>query len=154
MALTKEADIINHLATEFAKIDGIKTTFGFAQNPDALKQAQLPAVVFIPESFKSGLRAHHNRHQNELNITGILFVAPRESRGGKLKFIENATIPFMYSVRKHFQTESVMKGMLALGGLTQAGIVSGEYGVGGNYLNYSGIEHIGLIFRWTFIEIN
>jgi hypothetical protein len=153
MATIKEQTLINELATEFAAIDGIKVTFGFAQNPDALKRAQLPAVILFPESFTSAPKAHHNLHRNELNITGMLFVAERMSSGGKLKFLENAALPFMYKVRWHFQQHAVIQNLLSLG-LTQAMIVSGEYGAGGPYLTYADVPYIGIVFRWTFIEIN
>jgi hypothetical protein len=153
MATIKEQTLINQLATEFDSIDGIETTFGFAQNPDVLSNAQLPAVVFVPVGFDSTPKAHHNVHQNEIEIAAVLFVAPRESQGGRLKFLENDAMPFLFKVRNQFQQSAVITRLLALG-LTQSNIISGRYGVGGTLLSYAGVEYIGCIFRWTFVEVN
>lgn len=153
MATIKEQTLINQLATEFESIDGITTTFGFAQNPDVLSNAQLPAVVFVPVGFDSSHRIHHNVHHNEIEVAGILFVSPREAQGGRLKFLENEAMPFLFKVRSQFQQAAVITRLLNLG-LTQANLLSGRYGAGGPLLTYAGIEYIGIIFRWNFIEVN
>jgi hypothetical protein len=153
MAAIKEQTLINQLATEFDSIDGITTTFGFAQNPDTLSPAQLPAVVFVPVGFDSSPRAHHNVHRNEIEIAAVLFVTTRESMGGRLKFIENETMPFLFKVRNHFQLNATITTMLALGNLTQASIFSGRYGVGGTLLTYGSVEFIGCIFRHRFVAV-
>lgn len=153
MATVKEQTIINTLATEFSSIAGIKTTYGFAQNPDALQHAALPAVVFVPVGFESQLKGHHNIHQNVITISGITFVAERQSQGGTLRYLENEAMPFLYKIRNHFQTASVITTLLGLG-LTQATIISGQYGAGGPLLTYNGIEYIGIISRWQFYEVN
>ncbi len=51
MGAIQEQTLINNLATQFELIDGIETTFGFAQNPDVLSKGQLPAVVFVPVGY-------------------------------------------------------------------------------------------------------
>ena len=141
------------MASEFRSIEGVNVAFNFAENPDTLNKAQLPAALFFPAQFQSQQKAHHNIHRNIIEIAAILFISTRQDRGGRLKFLENAALPFSYKVRKHFQQDSVIKTLLALG-LTQATIVSGNYGAGGPLLTHNGVEYIGLIFRWTFIEMN
>jgi len=148
----KEQDIINRLATDFATIDGIKTTYGFAQIPDTLTNAQLPAVVFFPDAFESDLYAHHNFHKNVIGITAIVFVATRQTSGGSIKFLENRTMPFLGKIRTTFQTESVIKALLALG-LVKAYTFSGNYGAGGTLLTFNGVEYIGVIIKFSFTEI-
>jgi hypothetical protein len=152
MGAIKEQTIINQVATEFRSISGIKNAYNFAENPDTLSVAQLPAALFIPAGFDSIPKAHHNVHLNEIEVKGVLFVAPRQSKGGKLKFIENAAMPFLFLVRDKFQTEATIKNLLGLG-LTQAAIVSGKYGAGGVLLTHNDIEYIGIIFTWNFIEV-
>lgn len=153
MATVKEQVIINTLADEFRNVSGIKNAFDFAENPDTLNNSQLPAVMFFPAQFTSQQKAHHNVHRNEFEIAAILFVATRMDKGGRLKFLENDAMPFMYKTRQHFQSASVITRLLALG-LTQATISSGLYGAGGPLLTHNGVEYIGIVFRWTFIEIN
>ena len=148
----KEQDIIDRLATDFAAIDGINKTYGFAQNPDTLTNAQLPAVVFVPTAFSSDLYAHHNFHKNDIEITAIIFVTARQTAGGSLKFIENRAMPFLGKVRTKFQTEAVIKALLAMG-LTKAYTFSGTYGSGGQFLTFNGIEYIGVVVKFTFTEI-
>jgi hypothetical protein len=148
-----EAAIINRMATEFASISGIKNAFPFAENPDTLTNSQLPAVVFFPAQFTSGLAAHHNRHRNEFEFVAVVFVAPRTDLGGRLKYLENKAMPYMGKVREHFQKEATIQALLRTGGMTNVTLFTGTYGVGGNLLTHNGIEYIGCIFRWTLVEI-
>lgn len=154
MARATEESIINRMATEFGTIDGIKNAYGFADNPDGLTNSQLPAVILFPASFESELKAHHNRHRNQFNFVALLFVAPRTDRGGSLKFLENEALPYMGKVRSHFQQEAVIQRMFNTGNMTNVTTFTGTYGAGGQLLTYNGIEYIGCIFRWTFVEIN
>lgn len=153
MASVKEQSIINQLASQCESIDGIRTSYGFAQNPDVLTRAALPAIVFVPISFESQAKGHHNVHQNVLNISGILFVSERQAQGGTLRYLENDALPFMYKFRSHFQQDAVIRSLLGLG-LTQATIVAGNYGAGGPLLTWGEVPYIGVVFRWTFVEVN
>lgn len=152
MIAVTEQQIINTLAAQARQISGVKNAYGFAELPDNLSTAQLPALLMYPAGFDSSAKAHHNVHQNILDIMGILFVAPRSSMGGTLKYLENAAMPFMFKFRQHFQTSTTISALLALG-LTQATILSGRYGAGGPLLTMNGVEYIGIIFRWQFYEI-
>jgi hypothetical protein len=149
----REENLIDELASQFRQISGIKNAYDFAANPDTLTNAQLPAVLFMPTEFDSGLRAHHNRHRNQVEITAVLFVTPRESMGGSLKFIENAAIPYLSKIRQHFQTKSVIQSLFRVGNLTEVTSFSGTYGAGGLFLTHNGVEYLGCILRWQFIEI-
>ena len=153
MSRASEQGIINQMATEFAAIDGIKNAFGFADNPDTLTNSQLPAVLFFPASFESQLRAHHNRNRNIFEIVAVVFVAPRQDRGGNLKFLENAAMPFLGKVRTRFQTDAVIQRLLQTGNMTSVNTFTGTYGVGGQLLTHNGVEYIGCIFRWNLVEI-
>ena len=79
----------------------------------------LPAVLFVPSTFESDAKAFHNINRNIITITAVLFVVARESMGGKLKYIENAAIPFLPKIRQHFQTEATIKNLLNVGNITQ-----------------------------------
>jgi len=148
----REEILVNQLASEFGSIDGITTTYEFAKNPDRLTSAQLPAVLFVPSRIDLSPKAHHNIHRNKTDIVGVLYVASRKSRGGKLKFLDNSALPFLYTVRKHFQKKETILRLLDLG-LISAELVSGSYGAGGDFLTYDGIEHVGIVFQWEFLEI-
>lgn len=150
---TREQNLINTLAGEFRQISGIKNAYNFAENPDTLSDSQLPAVLFVPTNFDASLKAHHGRHKNDIVITAVLFVAPRMSSGGKLKFIENAAMPFLGKVREHMQTEASIISRFAVGSLTSVTSFTGAYGAGGTFLTHNGIPYIGIVFVFNFTEI-
>ncbi len=151
-SLTEEA-IINKLADHVNAIVGIEKAYGFAQNPDNLSSAQLPAMMFF-SNFTSGQRAHHNMWGNSFTVQGILFVVERGARGATLNFLENAAIPFGMKVRQKFQDSTVIQNMLSLGvATTKTFLVSGNYGTH-PLLNHGGIEYIGWVFTWEFFEVN
>ena len=149
----REENLINQLASEFRQISGIKNAYSFAENPDTLSDAQLPAVLFVPTIFDSALFAHHGINKNEIEITAALLVIPRESMGGRLKFIENAAIPFLPAIRSHFQQESVIKNLFSVGNLTSVTSFTGSYGVGGLFLTHNGVAYVGCVLKWNFKEI-
>ena len=153
MARVREEDLIDTLASEFRQISGIKNAYNFAENPDTLTDSQLPAVLFVPTSFDSELFAHHGRYKNEILITAVLFVTPRQSSGGKLKFIENAAMPFLSKVREHMQSEASILNRFSVGSLTKVTSFTGAYGAGGNFLIHDGIPYIGVVFQFSFTEI-
>lgn len=152
-ALVTEQRLINRLSEDFLTIDGIARAYSFANNPDTLSESQLPAVLFVPTAFTSEAKAHFNFSKNEIEVTAIVFVAPRQSAGGRLKYLENRAIPLLGKIRTKFQTESVIRALLALG-LVNATTFTGTYGAGGPLLTHNGIEYIGCIIRWTFVEIS
>lgn len=153
MAVLDETAIINKLATHAGAITGVTNAYSFAANPDNLTSAMLPAIMFYPPQFSYGLRAHHNRWQTEITIVGALFVAERESRGGKLKFLENEAMPFGKLFRVKFGTESVISDLLSLGATT-AFLTKGVYGAGLPALTVNGKPYIGWVFEWNFIGTN
>ena len=150
MGVTEE-EIINNLAGHFRDIDGITAVFDFAENPDQLSQAMLPAVLFYPQNVDMEPRGHHNVWRNVFNITALVFVTPRESRAGKLRFLENQAISLIPSIRTKFQTESVVDNILNLG-LVRGFINSINYGAGGTSLTHMGVEYIGLVVGFDFKE--
>lgn len=148
MALV-EATIIEQIAAQERQITGVKNSYGFAENPDILHPAMLPAVIHYFPRFDVEPWAHHNVWRNTMVLRSLLFVAPRESSGGKLKFLDNAAIPFGNLWRERFQTSTVISSLLTNIGATRAFLVSGEYGVGGLELTYNGIEFIGWVFTFS-----
>jgi len=58
MALSDET-IVNQIAQYERSITGVKNSYGFAQNPDVLSVAQLPACVHYAPSFGFNLKYHH-----------------------------------------------------------------------------------------------
>lgn len=156
--MVTEASIINKLQEHFESIQGMTAAFKFAENPDGLSVAQLPATVFYLPSVESELAAHHNQWKNAFNVRAITFVIPRMAQGGRLKYIENDVIPFGAKIREKFQTRSVVNDLLSLG-LTQAFLRRTTYGVGGGagvgqLLVYNQVPYVGWISDFTFTEVN
>ena len=150
---TYEENLINQIATEVSAINGIGSTYRFAQNPDDLSNAKLPALLSVPTNFTSTLGAHHNIRKNEITITSVLFVAPRQTAGGKLKYLENRAMPFLGKFRARFADEQVTKNLFNVGNLTKVYDLTGAYGAGGPLLTFSGIEYIGIVFVFKFTEM-
>lgn len=143
-----DADFINKLSNHFGAITGIKKAYAFAENPDIINNADLPCVMFYPQQFTHEPLAHHNRWKTDQTIKAVLFVTPRESQGGRLKFLENAAMPFGNLVRVKFEQASVITDLLSVGasgGTTRAWLSSGMYGALPE-LVHNGTQYVG----WTF----
>jgi hypothetical protein len=93
-------------------------------------------------------RAHPNRWTNIINITGVLFVTERMSKGGTIKYLENAAMPFAQRFRQKFQERAVIEDMLSLK-CQVADFVRYQYGAGGELL-FMDIPYIGFVFDWEF----
>ena len=85
MPTVSEATVIDTIAQHERAITGVKNSYGWDENPGALSNAQLPAVVHFQPTFSTDLFAHHNIHRNEFTIQSILLVKPREAKGAKIK---------------------------------------------------------------------
>lgn len=153
MAIVNEENVINAIALIERGIDGVKNSYEFGQNPTSLTNAKLPAVMHYQSEFRSDLFGHHNVHKNSFIMQSILLVAPRQSSGGKLGFLENKAIPFLKKWRVAFQTEANVRTMLNLG-LTKAYTFTGQYGAGGTLLTHNDIEYIGVVFTFELVEHN
>ena len=151
-SLVREQAVIDKLAGYFQEIDGIKRAYPFAQNPDTLSDAQLAAALFVPTAFSSEPKAHFNFWNNDIEVTVPIFVAPRQSAGGRLKFIENRAIPLLGKIRTKFETAAVVRDLLSLGFTRYT--FTGTYGAGGTLLTHNGVEYIGCIIRFVFVEIS
>ena len=148
-----ESELINRIAAHEEAISGIKRSYLAYENPDSLTHAQLPCVLHYPPSFRSELVAHHNRWKNTIDVMSILFVRERQARGGRLKFLENESMPFLNLWREKFQTASVIEDLLSTGCLSQFFLTQGTYGAGGALLTHNGIEYIGCTFKYVAVEI-
>ena len=146
-----EAAAINAIATQEASIDGVKASFGYAQNPDSLNNV-LPCVVHFIPSFTSTPRAFHNLWANSLVFQSVLFVMPRDAGGGKLRYIENAAIPFGQKWRDKFQDDTVITNLLSALAGVKVFLTGGVYGAGGPLLTFGGIEHVGYIFSFECVN--
>lgn len=147
----KESSIINKLAGYFESVDGMKTAYPFASNPDSLSPADLPATLFVPRSISMNQTGHHNLWTNVFDIVAATFVAPMQSSGGKLKYLENQAISLMPSVRVKFQEHAVINDLLSLG-LVRAHIQEMNYGAGTPLLTHNGIAYIGFVTTFDFKE--
>jgi hypothetical protein len=150
MSNINEVDLINRIAYWESQIEGIQNSYSFAQNPDNLLTAQAPAVLHMPASFTSQPKAHHNRWQNIVTITSHLFVLPRETKGGTIRFLENDAMPYLQRWRNKFQSAEVIRDLLSLGPQS-AWLTDGNYGVGGT-LTINGKPWIGCTFTFRFSE--
>ena len=139
--------MINSIAAQEAAIAGVKASYGFAQNPDSITIGMLPCVLHYPPLFTSEPRAFHNVWKNVITVTSILFVTTRQGAGGKLRFIENAALPFGQLWRIRFQTDSVVSGLLSSVGAVKCFLEEGRYGVGGENLTFGDTEFVG----WNFL---
>ena len=152
MPVTEQA-VVNQIAAQERAIASVRSSFDYAQNPNTLADAQLPAVVHIVSNFTSELRGHHNLWRNSYNVLSILFVKPRLLDGGQLKFLENEAIPFGEKWRTRFQTDSVIDTLFSqLSNTAKVFLVSGEYGAGGEMLTYGGREFFGWVFKFQIDE--
>ena len=151
MPFTEEV-AINQIAIYEREIDGIANSYDYAKNPDSLTSAMLPAVIHYVPSFTVEPRAHYNVWANSIALTSILFVLPRESVGGKLKFLENEAIPFGAKWRAKFQDDTVIKALLSNMGAVKFFLKSGAYGAGGTLLNYSSTDFVGWVFNWDIVN--
>ena len=144
-----ETLLVNQIATYERSIAGVKNSFSYAQNPDSLPNAALPAVIHYCPSFTAEPRAHFNVWSNKIVVKSILFVAPRQSQGGKIKYLENAAIPFGQLWRAKFQDSTVISALLSATGGVKVFLESGEYGVGGNLLTFADVPFIGFVFSFS-----
>lgn len=146
-SIVTEEQIINKLAEHAGTIEGVRNSYSFAQNPDGLVAANVPAFVFFPAEAQMQERGHFNFWTNTYNITGILFVISRMDKGGNLRFIENDAIPFMQRIRAKFQDRTVYEDLLSLG-LQKATLTNLRYGAGGALLTYNSTPYVGIICQW------
>lgn len=147
-----EVTMIDAIAAQEAAISGVKSSFGFAKNPDSITIGMLPCVLHYPPLFTSEPRAMHNVWKNVITVNSILFVTTRQGAGGKLRSIENAAMPFGYLWRARFQTDSVVSGLLATVGAVKCFLEEGRYGVGGADLTFGDTEFIGWTFKFTAVN--
>ena len=145
-----EIAAINQIALHERSIVGIKQSYDFNQNPDALRN--LPEVMHLPVPFECSLLAHHNVWQNAFTIRSVLFVIPREAAGGKLRFIENVTMPFGNLWRAKFQDDTVIRDLLSTAQATRAFLKRGSYGAGGLELTFGATEYLGWVFDFSFVS--
>jgi len=146
-----EAAAINAIATQEASIAGVTASFPYAQNPDSLNNV-LPAVIHFIPSFTSTPRAFHNVWTNSLVFQSVLFVLPRDAGGGKLRYIENAAIPFGQKWRDKFQDDTVITNLLSSLAGVKVFLTGGQYGAGGNLLTYAATEYCGWIMTWEIVN--
>lgn len=157
--MLNEETLINKIAEYERSIPGVKNSYGYSQNPDNIVNASLPAVLhYIPE-FISERKASFNVWKNELVILSLVFVMPREAQGGKLKFVENAAIPFGRKWRDKFQEEATIRGILGSQGAQIGFLEGGRYGVGGFDTNtpelmYGETAYIGWVMRFRIAVSN
>jgi len=147
-----ELTAINQIAAQERAIAGVKNSYDYAKNPDMLTANLLPAVIHFIPSFTAEVRGHHNVWKNSLVVQSILFVMPRESQGGKLRFLENAAIPYGQKWRDRFQTESVINTLLTEIAGVRVFLTGGEYGAGGPLLTYGATEFIGWTFSFSLLS--
>lgn len=137
-----EINVINTIATQERTILGIVNSFTGTQNPDG--EPNVPAVLHISSDFSCKPSAHHNRWRNIATIKSFLLVAPRKLTGGKLKYLEQATVPFGEKWRRKFQDISVIESIL--GNIPNSVVFQlsdGKY--------RPDIEHAGITwFGWEF----
>lgn len=145
-----EANLVNLIAAQERAIQGVAVSYDYARNPDLL--TNLPAVVHYIPSFTSEPRGHYNLWKNELVFTSVLFVMSREAQGGKLNYIENAAIPFGQKWRDRFQTDTVVSALLSGEAAIKVFLTGGNYGAGGNLLQYNGIDYLGWTFNFSAVN--
>lgn len=147
-----DAAAINYVAQIERSIDGVKNSYDFSKNPNSLMGQALPAVIHFPSGFSSKPRAHHNLWENTLNITSVVFVAPRQSQGGNLAYIENEALPYADKWRTKFQEHDVIDAMLSATGSAKCFLTGGTYSVGAPLLQFAGTDYIGWVMQFQFVN--
>ena len=143
-------DIVNQIAAYERSIPGVGSSYDFAKNPNSLQGQRLPAVIHFPGSFSSKPRAHHNVWENNINVTSVLFVAPRQVQGGNLAYLENDALPYGDKWRAKFQDDTVISTMLSATGSIKCFLTGGTYSVGAPLLQFAGTDYIGWVFTFQF----
>ena len=151
MAFNEET-VINQIAAQERAIAGIKNSYAYATNPDTLPSQELPAVIHFSPTFSCDLRANFNVWKNDIGLRSVLFVSPRADSGGKLKYVENAAIPFGQKWRDRFQDGTVINSLMTNIVGVKIFLAGGDYGAGGNLLTFGGTEYIGWVFKWTIVS--
>ena len=146
-----EKEAIDRIAAQERSIQGIANSYPYAENPDSLNNA-LPAVIHFIPSFTSTQRGFHNLWANTLVFNSVIFVIPRDAGGGKLRYIENAAIPFGQKWRDKFQDDTVITNLLSGLAGVKVFLTGGQYGAGGNLLTYAATEYCGWIMTWEIVN--
>ena len=146
-----EQDIIEQVALIERSIPGIKQSYGYSQNPDNIV-GLMPCVLHYIPSVKITPRALHNIWANQVNLTSIVTVTSRQVQGGRLKYLENAAIPYMQAWRTAFQDNTNLTNLLAATGSVKCFLTNLSYGAGGQLLTVGGIETIGVIASFVFLN--
>ena len=147
-----EKTAIDQIAAQERSIQGVSSSFPYAENPDALTTGMLPAVVHFIPSFTSVQRGFHNLWANTLVFNSVIFVIPRDAGGGKLRYIENAAILFGQKWRDKFQDDTVITNLLSSLAGVKVFLTGGQYGAGGNLLTYAATEYCGWIMTWEIVN--
>lgn len=147
-----DQDCINALAYWERSVAGVGSSFDFAKNPDSLQGQKLPACVHFPGSFTSKPRAFHNLWENAINVTTVLFIAPRQNQAGKLAYLENDALPYGDKWRAKFQTEETIRDLMSRTGSLKCFLTGGTYSVGVPLLQFAGVDYIGWVFTFTFVN--
>ena len=144
-----EETIINYIAGVERSIPGVLDSFNYAKNPDSL--TRWPVVVHYIPNFQMPQMAFHNKWDEVMTVSSILFVKPRQQAGGRIAYLENEAIPFAQKWRAKWQDHDVINSALSTMGARKAFLTSGAYGVGsgGNLLDYGGVSFIGWIFQYV-----
>ena len=155
MALSDET-IVNQIAQYERSITGVKNSYGFAQNPDVLSVAQLPACVHYAPSFGFNLKYHHLGFKTIVTLQSVLFVMPRAAKAGKLAYLENAAIPFGGLWRTKFSDATVINAIASATGAIRLFLESGEYGAGSgdgsSPLDFGDTGYVGWRFQFLFTD--
>lgn len=144
----EEERVINQLALLSRGISGLVTAYDFAAIPDSINSVALPAAVFWPEILTPEKAGHTGIYRNKLIVRGSYLVVARMAKGGTIKYLDNAAIPFMSELRRVFQNSDNIRSLLALG-VQKAELSSATYGAGGRYLTHAGIEYVGVAAAFT-----
>lgn len=144
-----EQVIIDYIASIERSIVGVRESYSYAKNPDSLNI--WPVCIHYVPSFQMPQMGFHNKWDEILTVTSILFVKPRQQMAGKLSYLENEAIPFGQKFRSKWQDHDVINSGLAIAGARKFFLASGNYGVGtgNNLLSYGGVDAIGWIFVYS-----
>jgi len=140
-----ESTLITQLATQEASITGVTKSYGFAENPESIPAASLPAVVHFAPSFTAADEATSIVFRNVVTIRSRLLVTPRTD----LPSDENKAVVFGSRWRATFNSKATRSTICSAASAVQFRLVSGEYGI----VEYAGQEYFGWDFVFEAIEV-
>lgn len=145
-------DLINRIASVESGVEGVKTSYKFAENPDRISDRNvLPLIMHHIPRIDFAPAAKHNRWRDEVDVISAVFVLPRQDRTSALKYMENDILTLLQKYVIEFKNEVNYRHILGSGFQSFTSTI--EYGALPE-LNFKGLDYAGFVVRHKAIRHN